>query len=167
MIEMRIYEVDYELESPIILSLPTIGNVYHTAYNYLPGSTIRGAILTYLQRDGFDIEDEMLQPSIVFHPAYPVRDGYVYKPAHCLVYECKICKKEDYPYVIINPYEIVIKGNDAGWSLTPPFECNRGHPFALKPIGGELIAVKDGKSIEKYNSNYAVFNSVGIKSDWH
>ncbi len=166
MIGMRIYEVYYNAENPILLSQPTIGNVYHNTYNYLLGSTIRGAILTYLRMNKFGIDEEMINPSIIFHPAYLVKDGYIYKPAHCLVYECKICKKADYPFVTINPYDSNYISIDPSNRLhidnIPPIRCNKGHPFALKPIGGELIAVKDGKILDKYNDKYTLFDSVGI-----
>jgi hypothetical protein len=153
---MRIYEVEYNAETPIILSRPSVTNVFHNSYKYLPGSTIRGAILTYLKRNNHDIKEEMVKPSMLFHPAFPVKDDLVFKPAQVLLYKCKLCKDEKDPYNVVNPYKVNLDDCEI------PFKCKNDHPFALKPIGGELIAVKDGKKVEKYEPKYAIFDSVGI-----
>jgi hypothetical protein len=153
---MRIYEVEYNAETPIILSKPSVTNVFHNSYKYLPGSTIRGAILTYLKRNNHDIKEEMVKPSMLFHPAFPVKDDLVFKPAQVLLYKCKLCNT----YEPLNPYEVDLD------NFKIPFKCVNNHPFALKHIGDELIAVKDGKDgkkeVEKYEPKYAIFDSVGI-----
>ena len=154
---MRIYEVEYNAESPIILSRPSVTNVFHNSYKYLPGSTIRGAILTYLINNNHDIKEEMVKPSMLFHPAFPVKDDLVFKPAQVLLFRCKLCNT----YKPLNPYEVNLDNLDNFDNFEMPFKCDNGHPFALKPIGGELIAIKDGR-VEEYKPKYAIFDSVGI-----
>jgi len=156
---MRIYKVDYKAESPIIVAKPSISNLFNHYSNYILGSTIRGAILTSLLREGVNVEDEMSKPSIVFHPAFPIINDQLYKPTHVLVYKCKICKKD--PYNLLNPYELDLCKFQEQLREKIPIKCKNEHPFALKPIGGELISINNGK-INKYEPKYGIFDSVGI-----
>ncbi|GIU72560.1 MAG: hypothetical protein KatS3mg003_2039 [Candidatus Nitrosocaldaceae archaeon] len=151
---MIVYSVRYNLKTPLLISKPTIGNVIRNEYSYLPGSVIRGAILKELWLDGYKdkIKEEMVKPSIIFHPAFPIFEDKIYKPAHALIYKCKICKKNKYiekdPYTINSIEDLEIERF-----------CNNGHPYTLKSIGGKLF---NESLLKECKLSYTILTSVGI-----
>lgn len=156
---VRVYTVKYIVETPLMIRT-----------DYLPGSIIRGAVLTSLLTR-FDIRREAKNPSMVFHPAFPVHytegEEIIYKPAHPFIYKCKICHE----VTDTTPLLYCMDGNklkdydELKNELTRiiPYICSgeQKHPFSLKSVGGELVAIYNGK-VKRYNNELIVFSSVGM-----
>ena len=151
---MIIYSVEYTLKSPLLISKPEVGNVIRNSYEYLPGSTIRGAMLKELLDRGIQhIKEESRNPTIIFHQAFPLDDNNrTYKPSHPFIYECKICKS----IKKVNPYDICSYDD-----IKPQLFCEKGHPYTLKSLGGKLLIESNGKVL-KYKPRYTILESVGI-----
>lgn len=152
---MIIYSVEYTLKSPLLISRAEVGNVIRNSYEYLPGSTIRGAMLKELLDRGFkSVEEESRNPTIIFHPAFPIdNNNRTYKPSNPFIYECKICKS-----IVKNLNQYEISSYD---DIKPPLFCRENHIYTLKSLGGKLI-IEDGDKILKYKPKYTVLESVGI-----
>lgn len=153
---INIYEVEYEVETPLIISRNISGI-------YLTGTSVRGAILTRLhETNKYGIEEEINRPTLIFHPAFPIDNikgkEVMYKPAHPFIFECKICKShiDMYGANTLDKRKLINKAVDS-----IPYKCKKEHLFTLKSLGGRLIAVIDG-SIYKYSGKTIVLNSVGI-----
>ncbi|HDJ89142.1 MAG TPA: hypothetical protein ENG40_00400 [Thermoprotei archaeon] len=88
--EMKVYSVEISLESPLILATSIERNIYQSNINFIPGKTLRGAILSKLYRDGFkEIVGESSNPTLIFHPAYPFIRGKKSVIAHAFTYQKK------------------------------------------------------------------------------
>ncbi len=144
---ITIYEVEYEVKTPLKIDK-----------EYLPGNTIRGAVLTRLfERYGFDVRKESREPSLIFHPAFPIdqESKQTYKPAHPFVFKCKICGSIS---------DSLDYGKSVNWDdISPLFQnmCTNNHIFSLKSLGGKLVAKKD-QDIAEYKEKRVSFYSVGI-----
>lgn len=104
---LKFFEAEIELLSPAIVVSKMTKNGYARPLDYIPGSTLRGALLATLYRSGFINEDivrqEASEPSVLSSPAYPVialRDATADKvslrrtlPATPVIFRCKICGK--------------------------------------------------------------------------
>ncbi|MCX8171650.1 MAG: hypothetical protein N3E47_06775, partial [Candidatus Bathyarchaeota archaeon] len=94
---MIFLEIILETLSPTIIAERRSLRGFLKTLNYIPASTLRGAILSELYRRGI-IKDDFLKneresPSLVASYAYPVTSGgkKAY-PSHPFMYECKVCK---------------------------------------------------------------------------
>ena len=71
---------------------------YYSPLDYIPPSTLRGAIITSLYRRGIVdrryLDVEARQPIITTSPAYPFEDAKSY-PSHLFIYRCKACSPDD------------------------------------------------------------------------
>lgn len=150
-----VYRIEYIVKTPLIIGN---GKKY-----YLSGNSIRGAILTQLHRSKkFDVKNESTHPTIVFHPAFPVdkvnNKEVVFKPAHPLVFECKICgKKEDLLLSVRKKLD-----EESLYSILPyTLKDDKDHLFTIKSIGGMLVAEMDNK-LYKYNNKVITLNSIGM-----
>ena len=76
---MRVYDISIKITSPVlVVRRRGMTGFMGLSSGLLPGSTLRGAILTVLRALGVkDVEEESLQPTIAITPAKPV------KPAKC------------------------------------------------------------------------------------
>ena len=94
---MRLIEVKVRLESPAIISSKRTKEGYVRPLRYLPGSTLRGAVISSLYVEGLlneeDLKREAKNPSILASPAYPIIDGFKSYPATPFVGKCKLCGK--------------------------------------------------------------------------
>ncbi len=82
---MKLYEVRLKLKSPAIITSRRTERGFVRPPPWIPGSTIRGAILTALLRDGRidwkTVESEASNPTFLVSHAYPVIDGVKSIPA--------------------------------------------------------------------------------------
>jgi len=151
---MKIYSIHMRVESPLICTEEQIGNVLKHSGISLKGHALRGSFLGLAYNDYPEqVIEESRNPKLVFHPAYPVIEGSVLKPAHPFTYSCKICKDR----VEKNPYEAL---NELEKGKMPEFTaCEKGHIFSMKTLGGSLLAkTKDSSK----NIDYTSVKSTGI-----
>ena len=67
------YELTLKVKSPLILAKKLYRKIYVSESDFISGSRIRGAVLTYLYEQGItDIKNESVDPRVIFSPAYPV-----------------------------------------------------------------------------------------------
>ena len=149
---MNVYEVEVTLKSPTVISKTSFERLIAHERFYISGQTFRGAFLTALLREGVDISKEEKNPKLIFHPLYPVQDGKTAKPAHPLIYECKICGDTTSILgdVILEKKEFKI-----------PRSCKNGHLFSMKSMKGSIL-IKENDRYRKVKLEYIVMHSVGI-----
>ncbi len=67
------YEYVLKVKSPLILAKHLHRKIYVSESDYISGSRVRGALLTFLYEQGYsNVKEEAYNPSIIFSPAYPV-----------------------------------------------------------------------------------------------
>lgn len=147
---MKVYSAVFELESPLLITGMKHGRVLEHHVDYIPGQTIRGAFLTLLKLEGAkSVDEEISEPSIVFHPAYPAPSDGVVRPADPLTYRCKVCN------------EIVrLELPEDPSNLTIPVHCSKKHLYTLESIGGSLVKISD--KISKFQAPRVMLESIGI-----
>jgi len=103
---LQFFELEIELLSPAIVASRITRSGYIRPLDYVPGSTLRGALLAALYRYGYvgaDIlKQEAREPSLLSSPAWPVAPlgdpgvGIAYRrslPATPVTFKCKVCGK--------------------------------------------------------------------------
>ncbi|MEM3095967.1 MAG: hypothetical protein QXV62_03070 [Nitrososphaerota archaeon] len=136
---MRVYELDIEVLTPLIVARPFTGNIARHEASRISGRTMRGAFLfkSYTEGRREEVERENRSPQLVFHPAFPIVNGKLAMPAHPFIYQCKVCGEiADYLPTLIRT------GFDLRAAL-PPETCPNGHMLVMKSLGGELV-VREG-----------------------
>jgi hypothetical protein len=152
----EIYEVSIELKSPCLIAQDSLSSVLKNSSDVIPGSTVRGAILTELHGKGFDVAKELNSPTLIFHPAYPLVNGERTNPAHPFIYQCKICGSLKDGLSSLSALAFDVRGFLSEFS-----SCDEGHLFALKSLGGKLI-YRSGNSLNVFHSLNVGLTSVGI-----
>lgn len=148
---MIVYRSIINLLSPTIVSSESSWRLIRHSGSYISGLTFRGAFLTALMREGVDIRPEESDPKLIFHPLYPLIDGVAAKPAHPLMFKCKVC----------GSYTSTLKKLLEENSLEIPTKCSQGdHLFTLRPARG-LVYIKNGM-IKDADLDYVVLHSTGI-----
>ena len=155
---VRIVEVKLTLKSPAILAERRSASGFLGAFDYIPASTLRGAILTSLYVEGKVNEDtlskEDMKPSLIASPAYPLSPKGKSRPASPFIWKCKKCElnrvlekseecdseggEDKKDGAILDQEEKFIKVIYENALLEIPSECREGHR-ALKPLHPELI----------------------------
>lgn len=153
---MRVLKAYIELNTPTLITKQSYSAVIKHSTEIIPGSAVRGALLSHLYENGINVELEVNDPKIYFHPAYPVDDGIACEPAHPFVFRCKICgsiedRLSDFKQRNYNVSDL----------LRSISECVKGHRFLLKPIGGSLITRKNN-NISRHETRYVSMTSVAI-----
>ncbi|MEM2480884.1 MAG: hypothetical protein QXR87_02500 [Candidatus Hadarchaeales archaeon] len=96
---MKFYEVRVELNSPAIITSRRTERGFKSAIRFIPGTTLRGAILSSLYYHGrislSELEREAKEPSLICTPAYPLVNGQQSWPAHPFFFRCKLCSREN------------------------------------------------------------------------
>ncbi|MEM1990860.1 MAG: hypothetical protein QW782_09570, partial [Candidatus Bathyarchaeia archaeon] len=106
-----ILEIMLEILSPTIITERRSLRGFLKTLNYIPASTLRGAILSELYRNGIVGDDflksEREKPSVIASYAYPVTSGgEKCYPSHPFMYRCKVCGQyENYLGKIIEDLE--------------------------------------------------------------
>jgi len=99
----RFFEVEISTLSPTILVFRATRTGYLKPLDYIPGPTLRGAILTALHYHGYltlkDLEKEAKNPSFLSTPAFPVVSiesrEFRAVPATPFDFECKLCRRRE------------------------------------------------------------------------
>lgn len=124
-------EITLEMLSPAVIVERRSLRGFLKALDYIPASTLRGAILSELYRMGV-VKDDFLgrereNPSVIASYAYPLINGdkKTY-PSHPFIYKCKICGESknylDYLAKIIEELE-----RDGELREIRPITCKEGH----------------------------------------
>ncbi|MGC9086040.1 MAG: RAMP superfamily CRISPR-associated protein [Thermoproteota archaeon] len=160
---MKVYKLELEVETPLVITEDQTTNILRHSASYISGSAIRGSLLTYLHNEKKkNIEQEINDPKLVFHPAYLLIGEDVTRPAHPLVFSCKLCA-EDSIFTELSKEVIISREIDKAI----PTKCPKGHLFSTKSKGGELIierkenGKKTFKSVELDNY-FTSIESIGI-----
>ncbi|MCS7132728.1 MAG: hypothetical protein NZ918_03280 [Aigarchaeota archaeon] len=145
---MRFLEAKLRLESPAVLTSRRTERGYVSPLNVIPGSMLRGALLSMLYNHGLIdekfLEAESHNPRVIASPAYPMMDDKKSYPCHLFAYKCKVMhgdgSEEGFERKIYAAETIKIL--EAG--LEPEFKrsCSRGHvaleevhPKPVIPVG--------------------------------
>jgi len=166
---MSLYLIEVIVKSPIQIADLVIGNVFkQTKCLYIQSNTIKGSILSkfYIEYNINDVIEESNNPSINFHPLYPMLNGYTSRSAHLLLHQCKLCNvkiesdKDTNIFVndvLINK-ELLSKFRFEDFHI--PSKCPNGHLFAITPVKG-LVIFKD-KIYKKIDIDFVQLESIGI-----
>jgi len=135
-----LFEARIKLLSPAIVTTRRTELGFVKPADHIPGSMLRGAILTALYLEGRldrdDLEREAESPSLLASPAYPMLKGSKSLPATPSMMRCDRCHVIEYyglPERLIAP------------KLYHECDGQQGHQEPLKPIHGSLVAVVDGE----------------------
>lgn len=138
---MKFLEVEVEILSPTIITERRSVRGFLKALDYIPASTLRGAVISELYRRGIVDEgflrSERVKPSIIVSYAYPITsDGRRTYPAHPFMYKCKLCNNKEGK--IENVLSNVINDLESNGKLTEPIytTCKQGH-VALESLYSE------------------------------
>lgn len=92
---MKLLECRLVLKSPAIITGKRTERGFVRPLEYIPGSTLRGAILSALYNEGLlelnKLNEEAKKPTLLVSPAYPVVRGVRTVPATPFVARCKVC----------------------------------------------------------------------------
>ncbi len=160
---MKIYEMTFRLLSPAIVTKRRTLRGYLSPLDYIPSSTIRGAILAHLYRRG-DLDEEMLraeasEPRVIASPGYPMSGGERSYPCHPFAYRCKACGDEEGVNYASEVLETLEGGREPSFKST----CERGH-LALQPLHPKPV-IPRGKKLRKVGLHYHSAVCVGMSRD--
>jgi len=138
---MRLYEARLVLRSPAIITLRRTERGYVKPPSFIPGSTLRGALVTALGREGLlsqeDFSREASEPRILASAAMPVVGGRRTLPATPFMARCKVCGHT------VDLTEGAARALEGGGPLEFPALCpscgERGSPSPLEPLHGEPV----------------------------
>lgn len=105
------------------------------------------------------VTEEIQNPKLIFHPAYPASDHADPEYAHPFIYECKLCEEK-----IAEDYLEKVKKNPSKIDeLVPPNYCEREkHLLSMKSLGGNLVIKKDGCYTRFKGPEYLRIEAVGM-----
>jgi len=142
---MIILEIILEILSPTIITERRSPRGFLKTLDYIPASTLRGAILSELYRNGIIGDDflksEREKPSVIVSYAYPVTSsGEKCYPSHPFMYKCKVCEEyENYLGKIIENLE-----RDEKLKELIDITCKNGH-MALENLYSKYYPSETGK----------------------
>lgn len=125
---MAFLEITLEILSPTVVVERRTLRGFLKPLDYIPASTLRGAIVSGLYRMGVVgddfLESERRSPSVIASYAYPVVDGGKRSyPGHPFMYKCKVCGAvEDRLSEVVEDLEEGGELREAG-----RVACRRGH----------------------------------------
>ena len=155
--EIKVLKLKIEVLSPLLISQPQAGRFFRNICNYLPGSTIRGSILTFLLRRGVDITPEENSPALIFHPGYPVINNVKARPIHPLTFKSKVDDNLMLPGGISDPTDLdEFRLED----LKIPFK-DEDRYFVIEHVPSGLV-YKSDDGFKEYTYDHVVLTSVGI-----
>jgi hypothetical protein len=132
---VKLMEARLRLKSPAIVTQRRVERGFVKVMDCIPGSTLRGAILTALFRSGrlsqADLRREAEEPSLLASPAYPIAGGARSVPATPFMFRCRRCDS-----TVDATRESVERLQGKG-ELEPPLLHECGEP--LKPLYGSLV----------------------------
>ena len=157
--EPRFLELEVELLSSAILTARRTITGFASTLDYIPASTLRGALLSSLYRAGAVsrdfIESEREKPQLTVSPAYPVVDGRKAYPSHPFIYKCKVCKdSKNYASEVISTLEV---GREPAYRQ----KCRPKEHLALKVLHPKPV-IFHGSSVEQATVESCRAVAVGI-----
>jgi len=156
-------EVRIRLLSPAIVTTRRTQSGFVRPADHIPGSMLRGAILSALYRDGKltkeDLRREAERPTLLASPAYPLYRGARSLPATPYVLVCDECNGFEYiPPTEERPVKEYheCKGlPEAPQGVTGSGEQRHDRPmWLLKTLHGNLLASADGKPVRVRTETY-------------
>jgi len=148
--DMRLYEARITLKSPAVITGKRTQRGFVKPLDHVPGSMLRGAIVTALYRQGAikSFEEEGRNPSILASPAYPLAGGERFLPASPFMWKCE--EKGTIIDLTRHALEILEKGeiNISDQCGSPP-----------RPIYATLIG---SKTLKEFDLRSFRATSVGI-----
>lgn len=157
------YYLNLKIKSPLIITTKQIGRILYNEFNYIPGFTIRGALIAELYRRGYrEILKETYEPKLIIGPAYSLINGKISEPAHPFLFKCKLCKslgESNYIFLSHGYREFVEKGHIDVRKLFPN-SCEKGHKGTIKSLSGSLIV--EDKQIREVKISNVSLEAVGI-----
>jgi CRISPR/Cas system CSM-associated protein Csm3 (group 7 of RAMP superfamily) len=157
------YYLNLRTKSPLIITSKQLGKILYNEFNYIPGYTLRGAIIAELYRRGnMNILSETYNPTLIVKPAYPIIDGNLAEPAHPFIFKCKLCKslgESNYIFLSEGYITFVEKGIVDPRKMFPT-SCSKGHKGTIKSLSGSLIVAD--KSIKEVKIDNVSLDAVGI-----
>ncbi|MCS7105586.1 MAG: hypothetical protein NZ954_08530 [Thermofilaceae archaeon] len=158
---MTLYEARLLLKSPAIVTVRKTERGYVKPSSFIPGSTLRGAILTALYRAGSmkeqDLEAEARSPKLLTSAAFPVAEGRRTLPATPFIASCKLCGAT--LDLTRNAVEALQAGRDPEFPLLCPKD---GGP--LESLYSRPVYARDGR-LRPFRLKTFRATSVGISKE--
>ncbi|MEM4639880.1 MAG: hypothetical protein QXT93_08410 [Thermofilum sp.] len=158
---MKLYEAKLVLKSPAIVTAKRTERGYVKPHSHIPGSMLRGAILTALYRAGKLGEDalrrEAQEPRLLSSPGLPLANGRKTLPATPFMAACKRCDHR------VDETAEAAKALEQGGELKFPLVCPRdGGP--MEPLHGRFVYAEGGR-LRSYRLRTFRATSVGISKE--
>ncbi|MEM1522867.1 MAG: hypothetical protein QXU69_07565 [Thermofilaceae archaeon] len=158
---VRLYEARLVLKSPAIVTARRTERGYVRPHSYIPGSTLRGAILTALYRAGKlgrdDLRREAQEPTLLASPGLPLANGRRTLPATPFMAACKRCDHR------VDATAEAARALEQGGGLRFPLVCPRdGGP--MEPLHGRFVYAEGGR-LRSYRLRTFRATSVGISKE--
>lgn len=154
---MMLLEVRVRLQSPAIVTTRRTEKGFVRPADHIPGSMLRGAILSALYREGRltrdDLKREAERPGLLASPAYPLHRGAKSLPATPSIRHCNDCNGYEYvPPAEGQPIKEYHKcGHRSGDPQSAPGSDGQGRVksvWTLKTLHGFLLANVNGSLVE-------------------
>jgi hypothetical protein len=169
---MRFYEARIKILSPTIIPGRRVERGYKGQLNYIPSTTLRGAILTSLYTHGYISLEEAKSIGgsyeLLVSNAYLIDDGFKSYPSHPFMYKCKVPHKNEKgetvieSKIFISEYDVVGALKD-GRDPKFKFECSMGHVAIEYPHPRPVRkSDKDGEAFREVDVKVQSMISVGI-----
>lgn len=164
--ELKFFELNLELLSPAIVATRRTKTGYVAGdKDYIPSSTLRGAILTALYRDG-KLDEAFLRSEeallVVASAAFPIYRGRKSYPCHPFAYRCKACASEGEEVgenYVMEVLPLLERGEEPAYKHS----CSKGH-VALEPLHPSpcIVVSKDGRRLVRADVGKHEMTCVGI-----
>ncbi|MEM2169775.1 MAG: RAMP superfamily CRISPR-associated protein [Candidatus Nezhaarchaeales archaeon] len=151
---MNFLEIILEVLSPTIITERRTLRGFLKVPNFIPASTLRGAILSELYRRGVIEEDflkgERTKPSVIASYAHPVTSrGEKSYPSHPFMWECKTCEERiNYLSEVIDDLE-----NYNNLRERTHITCRKGH-VTLETLYSKYYPIDDGRERKVSTSRF-------------
>ena len=154
---MTLLEVRVRLQSPAIVTTRRTERGFVRPADHIPGSTLRGAILSALYREGkLDLDylkQEAKSPGLLASPAYPLCSGAKSLPATPSIRRCDDCNGYEYvpPGVGQPAKEHHECGHQSGGQQGAPGPGRHGRVksvWMLRTLHGSLLANVNGEPVD-------------------
>ncbi|MEM3986479.1 MAG: hypothetical protein QXR39_06890 [Candidatus Methanomethylicia archaeon] len=133
---MKFYKIKIKLDSPTIIPERRIERGYKGCLDYIPSTTLRGALITSLYLNGnlkLDEAKELVKTfDLLVSNAYLFDEGKESHPSHPFMYECKVERER------INFINEVVDELKRYENPRFKFRCSEGH-LALKYIHPKTV----------------------------
>lgn len=163
--DLRFYDIVFTLRSPAIVTKRLTERGFLSPLNYIPATTLRGALISALygmgavDRDFIDKESK--EPRFIASPAYPYAEGRKSYPCHPFAYECKVVHGETIERVnyASEAVDSIERGDEPEFRMV----CTEGHAALDIPYSRPIIPDDGGFLTVSLPSHGAV--CVGISKN--